>query len=616
MPAILGAHKLHHSFGGQKLFEGLTFSIHTGEKVAIVGANGAGKSTLFQIMGGWLKPDEGSVTQEKGLHIGLLPQVPKLPGTISLREYLYGTMERDAHETGEWEKYASMDEILEPLGLSEKDGKNSRLNLPLQSLSGGWQKKAALAYQLVRRPDLILLDEPTNHLDLSSVLWLESFIQKSRAAVLLVSHDRTFLERTVNKYLEIDRRNPDGILVIDGNFQDYLRVKAEYLANLEAQSSALSNTLRREIEWVRRGAKARTTKQKARIDRATELGDKVSDLKSKLQNQSVELDFKTQDQRPKILIDAVDVSKRYGDHSLFKDLSIRVTANTRLGLLGDNGVGKTTLAKVLLGQIQPDQGSVRLHDQLEISYFEQKRQELDPAKSLLRNICPLGETVDYQGRQMHVRSYLDKFCFKTEQMDLIAGKLSGGEQSRLMIAKLMLNKANLLVLDEPTNDLDLATLDLLEDQLASFPGAVILVSHDRSFLDTVCTEVLYLPDQKTFADLAQWERWFLKQRGAVNTTSSSAKQRSGATEGTPIQSSAQSSARDRLSYKEVRELETMEAEILAKEEEVATYKRELETLNSKQQLKDIHKVTEALARLEIQIETMYARWAELERRRS
>ncbi len=592
MSVLLSVHELKFAFAHRVLFEGLTFSVSTGEKIALIGQNGAGKSTLMKIIAGLMDPDSGSVTRGRGLKVGYLPQNPDLDENLSARDAVYQGVASDE----DWS------------GISAAEEAMSRLSIPVDtrvsSLSGGWKKKVALARELARSPDVLLLDEPTNHLDVESILWLEDFVKASPLCVITISHDRAFLNRVARRTVEVDRRNPGGILSVEGNLDRFFQVKEEYLEAQAAREESLKNVLRREIEWLRRGAKARTTKQKARIDRAEDLKVEVQDLGQKNRQGSVKLEFESSGRGPKKLIEMKSISKTYGDRTIFSDFSLLVTPETRLGLMGKNGAGKSTLIRMIAGVEEADQGELRRADRLEVLYFEQNRETLDPGISVLRTVCPSGETVEFQGRKMHVRSYLDRFLFSGGEVEVMVEKLSGGEQARLLLARMMLRPGNLLILDEPTNDLDLQTLDVLEDCLREFPGAVILVSHDRSFMSAVCDDILALPENVRFSDVFQWEDWFKREQKRAQDAA-----RAKAQEAVLMQPKLE---RRRLSYKEQLEFDRMEETILEKETELG----ELEAHSARPEIVsnsvELLKTTERMGQLQSKIEKLYARWAELE----
>lgn len=559
------------------------------------------------MIAGELSPDDGAITRTRGLKVGYLAQIPTFPSGVTVRDAVLGAVRPE--DLGDWHVIGTAEESLSRLGLKPLEDE------PVSNLSGGLQKKVALARELAKNPDLLLLDEPTNHLDLESILWLEEFIRGAPMAVMTISHDRAFLRNVGSRVIEVDRRNPSGILSVDGGYDTFLETKETYLANLASRSASLENTLKREIEWLRRGAKARTTKQKARIDRTYALEAETQILKEKSKETKIRLEFQSNEGGPKRLIEAKAISKAFGEKKLFNNLNLLLTHKTRLGLIGRNGIGKSTLIRILTGEEKPDSGEVAHSNRLQVAYFEQNRSLLDPSESLLRTICPYGETVEFQGRKLHVRSYLDRFHFDARQSDLEVGKLSGGEQSRLLLAKLMLEPANLLVLDEPTNDLDIQTLGILEECLEEFPGAVILVSHDRSFMNNVCDQILGFPEMITYADLDQWQSEWKRRAKLAASTNSNAKPT------TPEKSSSMPTAppaveppakKKKLSFKEQREFDGMEALIHEKEAKLSELGQESTGEEALRNPKRLRELMHTMAELQSEIEGLYSRWSELE----
>ena len=504
MAILVSAHQLSKTFSSRPLFQDLTLTIETGDRIGLIGPNGAGKSTLLRILASQIQADSGTLSLQRGLTVGFLDQVPEFESNATVRSSLV----KDIYD---WEAVALAEEYISRLELSQLDR-----DTPIKSLSGGWRKRVALARELVKKPDLLLMDEPTNHIDVESILWLEDFLSTQNFATLTITHDRMFLQRVANRIVELNSRHAGGLLNVKGDYLSYLEIRDQLLSAQERREVILKNTLRRETEWLRQGAKARTTKQQARIKRAGELKDEVNQLAQRNDVRTAKLQFHGAEKNPEKLIEARDLGKNYGDRKLFSKLNLLITPKTRLGLIGQNGSGKTSLIKVLLGKEESSSGTVIHSDHLKVAYFDQTRETLNPEESVLKTLCPAGDTVSFAGNQIHIRSYLDRFLFSGSQMDMAVGRLSGGEQSRLLIAKLMLSRANLLILDEPTNDLDFATLAVLEECLRDFDGAVILVTHDRYFLDQVSNQLLAFPPPgseggklESFASMMQWEDWFL-----------------------------------------------------------------------------------------------------------
>jgi ATP-binding cassette subfamily F protein uup len=603
VPVLLSARGLSHAFGARPLFDGVSFTLSDGDRVGLIGPNGAGKSTLLKILAGAIAPDRGDVARRATLRSAYLEQVTELP-FATVREAVRDRVPGDV-DAGDGE--GLVDTWLNRLEL-EPDA-------PLAELSGGWLKRVALARALVGDPELLLLDEPTNHLDVESILWLERFLASARFATLTVTHDRLFLQRVSRRILELDRRNPGGLLDIAGDYGTYLEQKSERMAAQEQREQALRNTLRRETEWLRRSPSARSTKQVARIQRAEAMSGEVSELAERNRAGKVALDFQGRDpneMRPKRQVEGRGISKIYGDQQVIAPLDLLIGPQTRLGLVGRNGSGKSTLLRLLTGQERPSTGEIIQADNLAIAYFEQDRASLDATRTVAETVSPDGDFVQFRGSMLHRHGYLERFLFRPEQMAQPVGSLSGGEQSRLLIARLMLRPANVLVLDEPTNDLDLATLGVLEEALESFDGAVLLVTHDRYFLDQVATELLAFhtapgEEGKTtlLRGLDQWEA-FHEQQLALRA----AAQRKAAPP--PARKAESAPKRKKLSFKDQTDYDTIEARILAAEARLTELEAEMskpEVVSNGPRLVELDR---DLAAARGEIERLYARWAELE----
>lgn len=570
--------------------------------MGLIGPNGAGKSTLLKILSGKITPEEGELSIKKGLRIGYLEQTPLLELNSTIEETLLSGSEdplsSEAHALA-----------LEWMGKLNLESQGFSADTPLHQLSGGWQKKVALARELIKEPELLLLDEPTNHLDIESILWLEELLNRASFAVVVITHDRVFLQSVTNRMFELNSQYPQGVLSVSGDYATYLELRESQLTQQRTEEITLKNKLRRETEWLRRGAKARTTKQQARIQRAHDLMGDVEELEFRNRKREVSLEFQSGEKQPNRLIETRNISKAFGGKTLFTDFSIFMGPGSRVGLLGRNGCGKSTLIRCLLGTESVDSGTVLRAEHLSVAYFEQKRESLDLTQTVQKTLCPGGDSVIYRGRPIHIRSYLDRFLFSREQIDLPVGKLSGGEQSRLLLARLMLKEAKVLVLDEPTNDLDIETLDVLESCLTEFEGAVVLVTHDRYFLDQVANQIVAFPDLQQsqrklekFSSLSQWESWHTQHLVDL---------KSAVVKGPKIES-APSSKKRKLTYNETRELASMEETIQKTEVKIAELESELAAPQIQSQA---HKLTELYQRLheaQEHLEKLYSRWAELE----
>jgi ABC transport system ATP-binding/permease protein len=609
MAILATAQNLAKSFGARPLFQGVCFTLAEGERVGLIGPNGAGKTTLLRILAGVESPDAGELSTRRGLRVGHLSQVVEFVPGRTVREIVLEPVAHLTDPDAQWRAAARADELIARLGLS---GPQAGADALVDQLSGGWRKRVALARELLREPDLLLLDEPTNHLDVDSILWLEKMLAAAPFATVTITHDRLFLQRIANRILELDRRNAGGLLSVDADYATFIERKADLMAAQEQRESSLRNTLRRETEWLRRGAPARSTKQQARIQRADALSGEVDELTARNETRTATIDFMGTGRNPKRLIEARGIGKSYGGKTIFSGLNLFIGPGTRLGLIGPNGCGKSTLLRVLVGQEAPDTGTMVRADGLQVAYFEQHREALDPTHTVVETMCPAGgDNVDFRGTRVHVAGYLARFLFRQEHHALRVGQLSGGEQSRLALARLMLRPANVLVLDEPTNDLDVATLDILEESLVGFDGAVLLVTHDRYFLDRVTTQLLAFntgPGQQgqvtALVGLAQWEAWYASQLAATADAGAKSKVES-AVPGSP-------NPRRKLSYKDQRDFETIEVRIAEAEANLSALRAEQESPEVASHATRLMQLQTEIAAAQQEVDLLYARWAELE----
>src|SRR5438270_4682018 len=559
LPPIINAQQISKAFGAKPLFTDVSFTVSEGDRIGLIGPNGSGKSTLLRILAGTETTDTGTLAVRKRLRLSYVAQDSKFKpgdtvGSIVERALRSVTVasEHDAH-------------FSETLGRAGFDN----LEANAAALSGGWQKRLAIVEALVQAPDVLLLDEPTNHLDLAGIEWLEALLEEAAFACVVVSHDRYFLENVATDMAELSRVYPDGLLRVNGNYSAFLEKKEEFLHAQSRRQEALENLVHSEIEWLRRGAKARTRKSKARIDKAGELMGELAGLNARSRSATAQIDFSATDRKTKRLIELHDVTCEMGGRTLFERLNFILSAGMRVGLVGPNGSGKTTLLRMLRGEVTPRRGGVRRADWLRIVYFDQSR-PLDLNLTLRRALAPEGDSVLLQDRVIHVASWAAKFLFTSEQLSQPVERLSGGERARVLIAQLMLQPADVLLLDEPTNDLDIPTLEILEESLLEFRGSLVLVTHDRYLLDRVSTVVLGLDGTgaaERFADYSQWESWQAeRKKGKPKSAAPSV----------PITKAAPVAAKKKLSYLDSREFSTIEGRITEAERVLAAARALLE----------------------------------------
>lgn len=600
LPPILNAQNISQSYGATALFRCIAFTIEEGDRIGVIGPNGSGKSTLLRILSGAIEPDSGELAVRKHVRLSLVQQESHFAAGETVRSVISSALKRSGVAADEWQ--ARMAETMGRAGLEDLDA-------PAESLSGGWRKRLAISEALVQQPDILLLDEPTNHLDLDAIEWLEDLLQSASFASVVVSHDRYFLENVATTMVELNRVYPEGLIRVAGNYSKLLEEKEAFLHAQAKHQEALENRVHREIEWLRRGPKARTIKSKARIDKAKQLMGELADLNARTRTASANIDFSATERKTKRLIELQDVSFAIAGRALFRDLSFVLTAGMRIGLVGPNGSGKTTLLRLLSRELAPDAGEIKTADQLRIGYFDQNR-VLDPDVTLRRALAPDSDSVVYQDRVVHVASWASRFLFTGEQLNQPVDRLSGGERARVLIAKLMLQPADVLLLDEPTNDLDIPTLEVLEENLLEFRGALVLVTHDRYLLDRVSTTVVGLDglgNAGSFADYMQWESWREeRQRNLKTSTKSSDHNRASETSG-PIPT-----PRKKLSYLEARDYATLEGRIAEAEAQLRSARASYEDPAIASDAERLIAAQAELDRSQTVVDELYARWEELE----
>ena len=614
MPPILNARNLSKSFGAEPLFRNVSFTVNERDRIALIGPNGSGKTTLLRILAGLLAPDSGEVALRKRATLAYVPQESVFAPGLTAQQVIEAAMEAALAPTAERDLRPHEGRLHETLGRAGFEDFAAEAH----SLSGGWRKRLAIAEALVTAPDILLLDEPTNHLDLAGIEWLEQLLQQAGFACVVISHDRYFLENVASETAELARAYPDGIFRAAGSYSHFLELKEDWMHAQAKHQEALENRVHTEIEWLRRGPKARRGKSKARIDRAHELIGELGDLRSRTRTASAELDFSSTGRQSKRLVEIEGLGYGFGEHPLrrplLSGLDFVITNGMRVGLVGPNGSGKTTLLRLLQGELVPQAGSIRRAEHLKIVYFEQQRQ-LDPALTLRRALAPDSDAVVFQDRVIHVAAWADRFLFTAEQLNQPVSRLSGGERARVLIARLMLQPADLLLLDEPTNDLDIPTLEVLEETLLEFTGALVLVTHDRYLLDRVSTTVLGLDgagNAATFADYPQWEEW--RDRKAMDQES---QRRAAGASKTAASSTLNaepgySAGKKKLSYMEAREYAAIEPQIFQAEARLSAAQAALDNPAIQSDATALLGAQSELEQASAALDQLLTRWTELE----
>lgn len=597
MAVVFSANGIGKSHGARRLFSGLTLSVEDGERLGLIGPNGSGKTTLLEILAGVQEPDEGERALRKLARVAYVPQDSVFPPDHSPRQVLEEALADTPLEQTEREIRVSV--ALSKAGFLDDSA-------PAETLSGGWRKRLAIASELAKEPDLLLLDEPTNHLDLEGIEWLEGLLISERFASIFVTHDRYFLENCSTGVAEINPVFPEGLFRTNGSYSTFLERREEMLIAQDRQRAALATVVRREVEWLRSGTKARTSKSRGRIEKAGRLIDELAEREDRAKTGTTGLDFTASNRKTKRLVSADGIAKSLGDKELYRDLSFVLSPGVRLGVVGPNGSGKSTLLKTILGRIEPDTGSIRRADGLRTVTLDQHRTVLDPQMSLRRALAPDGDEVQFRGAPVHVVGWAKRFMFREEQLGQPVSSLSGGERARAAIATLMLEEADVLALDEPTNDLDIPTLEALEQTLIEFPGALVLITHDRFLLDRVCTAVIGLDgdgEAGVYADYQQWEQARDERRQPREKPKAAPARAAASTADRPAK---------KLSYMEQREWDAMEQRILEAESEL---EEATAAMNNPEGVSDPTVVQQRHERMEAAqeaVDQLYARWSELE----
>ena len=603
--ALLTLDHINHAFGHLPLLDDVSLQLETRERVSIIGRNGAGKSTLLQILSGELAPDSGAVWHQPALRVARLVQDVPLTSTQSIFEVVAeGLAGLEGHDADDWRREHKVDLVLSRLNL---DG-----TAQVDTLSGGWRRRVLLARALVAEPDVLLLDEPTNHLDIEAIQWLENFLADYKGSVVFVTHDRAFLQRLATRIIELDRGQ---LTSWPGDYATFLQKKEEWLANEATQSEKFDKRLAQEEVWLRQGVKARRTRDEGRVKALMAMRDERGARRDVQGNVSLKID--RADSSGKMVFEAEALRKVYGSRVVVGGFSTRIMRGDRVGLIGQNGAGKTTLLRILLEQIQPDSGTMRHGANVQIAYFDQQREQLDPEKTVFDTVGEGNDTVTVNGQTKHVHGYLRDFLFGAERARSPVKALSGGERNRLLLARLFTRPANVLVMDEPTNDLDLETLELLEAQLVEWPGTLLLVSHDRVFLDNVVTSTIVFEGEGRIEEYVGGYADWLRQR-RKQTKAAIAESRASALGGKAAEPAAAPAAPARkLSYKEQRELEQLPHRIEVLESEHSQLQAKIASPEFYKEGSEA--IAKALARatvVDAELLAVYARWDELESRRA
>jgi ATP-binding cassette subfamily F protein uup len=631
--AVISLSSAQLAFGHVALLDHAEFSLEVGERVGLIGRNGTGKSSLLKIISGRFKLDDGLLVMQQNLQIAYVEQEPvfdpemnvhdavaagmgELPGLLKEYDALTGqfgqgnddaVMERmhdiqvklDAADA--WSLSNKVETVLDRLNLTG--------DMLMKTLSGGMQKRVALARALVSAPDVLLLDEPTNHLDFSSIMWLEGLLRDFKGSVLFITHDRSFLDNVATRIIELDRGR---LLSYPGNFSAYQTRKAEQLENEEVENAKFDKFLAQEEVWIRKGVKARRVRDEGRVRRLEAL--RVQRSARREQQGQVKLEVGSSERSGKIVAELENVSKRFGDRVIVDNFTGTILRGDKVGLIGANGAGKTTLLKMILGELAPDQGSAKLGTKLQVAYFDQMRTQLNEEASLIETISPGSDWVEVNGQRKHSMSYLNDFLFSPERARSPVKSLSGGERNRLLLARLFAKPANCLVLDEPTNDLDIDTLELLEELLEEYTGTVFLVSHDRTFLDNVVTQVIVAEGEGHWREFvggySDWER----VRDTVASSKPAARPATARAAEADAPAASATKAK-KLSFKEQRELDELPKQIAALEDEQTALNLQLSAPDFyKKNAAEAKRVNTRVAEIEEALLAALEKWEQIEAR--
>ncbi|MFC3340207.1 ATP-binding cassette domain-containing protein [Paracandidimonas soli] len=595
--ALISLSNIQLAFGHVPLLDRAEFTIHPGERVGLIGRNGAGKSSLLKLLAGRIEPDDGDVMRLNGLKVMTVTQEPELDESLTILDIIsHGGLEAE-----DWQRPARAQALIDQLGL-DPDAR-------IATLSGGTRKRVALAQAMVAQPDLLLLDEPTNHLDFDGIAWLEAQLLKAPFSVIVITHDRRFLDVVTTRIVELDRGT---LFSFPGNFSDWQARKAQWLEAQAQQNAKFDKVLAQEEVWIRKGIEARRTRNEGRVRRLEQLRRERSERRERVGNVRLAVD---QGQRSgKLVAELENITHRFGERLIIDSLSTTILRGDRIGLIGPNGAGKTTLLNIILGKLQPTEGSVRLGTNVSVGYFDQMRANLDENATLADTISPGSEWVDIGSQRKHVMSYLEDFLFPPARANSPVSSLSGGERARLALARLFARPVNVLVMDEPTNDLDIETLELLEELLQDYSGTVLLVSHDRTFLNNVITQTLAAEGDGQWSEyVGGYDEWFAQRPARADKPAEAAQRKKD--NPPPVREKPQRA--NRISPWEQKELDAIPDQIAALEEEQA---RLAESLTDPDLYRDGPDEAAALnakiQETEARLEALFERWQVLEAKKN
>jgi len=617
-------------YGNLALLDGVNFSVSKGTRIGLLGRNGAGKTTLLKVLAGEILPDSGECWTRPGTRIAWLQQV--LPDADEqtvydvvasglaetgklLAEYHHLVQSADLTDMNALSRVQEKLEALDGWSLQQRvETTITQLELPadasMSELSGGWRRRVALAQALVSKPDILLLDEPTNHLDIPAIRWLEEQLQNFKGALILITHDRRFLQNVANWMAELDR---GSLTLWEGDYQGFLRHREQQLQAEERANELFDKKLAQEEVWIRQGIKARRTRNEGRVRALQALREERGARRDRMGRAGFIVEDASKS--GKIVAELENIGHRFGDNQVIKDFSTVIQRGDRIGIVGANGAGKTTLVKILLGELEPTTGKVSRGTKLEVAYSDQLREHLDPEKNLIDNVCGGQDFIEIGGRRRHAISYLGDFLFSPDRVRMPVKALSGGEQNRAVLARLFSKSANMLVLDEPTNDLDIETLELLEEILLDFEGTVLLVSHDRAFMDNVITSLIVLDGQGNVNEYVGGYSDWVARGGSLSDARAGAAQATGeAPKLAPVTPGKEKKTKKAtLSYKDQRELASLPLKIEKLEKLQAQLEQQMSEPGFYQSDRDrIQQVTQELTQVQVQLEAAFDRWSELE----